>query len=136
MPLHTTNYTNTFIAAADDCPLTAGARPPERAVPTVATLQYRMVAENPYRFTSDEVLFAVAAEKKGWEESQHEEERHRFFSQGQACFRASPLGKSYGWGTHHDAHGRVALYGLGTPDYDRLRNDPSLTQVKAMKSSR
>ncbi|MCS5723030.1 DUF6157 family protein [Herbiconiux sp. CPCC 203407] len=60
----------------------------------------------------------------------------RFFAKGQPCLRASPLGKRYGWGTHHDLEARVALYALGTADYDRLLNDPALIQKAAMRSSR
>ena len=136
MNQHTTNYTNTFIAVADDCPVAAGAVPPQRSSPTLATLQYQLMAENPYRYNSDEVLFSVAAQKNGWAPEQLDEERHRLFSKGQPCLRSSPLGKSYGWGSHHDALGRVAVYPLGSPEYERLRADPSLKQLKAMKSSR
>lgn len=136
MEQHTTNYINTFISVADDSPVVAGAVPPERTTPTLAALQHRLMAENPYRYTSDEVLFTVAAMRNGWLPEQLEEERHRFFSKGQPCLRSSPLGKVYGWGTHHDALGRVALYSLGSPEYQRLQADPTLKQLKAMRSSR
>lgn len=131
-----TNYTNTFIAAADDCPVASGTVPPERTVPTVATLVYQMITGHPYRYTSDEVLFSVFAQRKNLPADQIEEERHRWLSQGQPCLRACPLGKTYGWGIHHDAQSKVALYPLGSEEYRRLNADPSLVQLKAMKSAR
>jgi len=134
--LHTTNYTNTFIAVADDCPVSAAVEPPQKAPPTVATRQFELLANHPYRYTSDEVLFAVFAEKKGFGPEELEEERHRWLSKGQPCLRTSPLGKTYGWGIHHDAQARVALYPLGSEDYQRLRQDPGVAQTKAMRSRR
>jgi hypothetical protein len=62
--------------------------------------------------------------------------RERFFSKGQACLRSSPLSKRYGWGTHHDAEGRVALYPVGSAEYERLRTDESLEHLTAMRSKR
>ena len=53
-----------------------------------------------------------------------------------AVMPASPLGKRYGWGTHHDAEGRVALVALGSSDYERLASDSTLTHRQAMRSRR
>ncbi|MEV8267340.1 DUF6157 family protein [Microbacterium sp. NPDC076911] len=133
----TTNYANTFIAVASDCKATTGEVPPVPATrPTVAALQFEFIAEHPYEMTSDEVLFAVYAARNGIADEDLEVERERFFAKDQACFRASPLGKRYGWGTHHDQSGRVALYAVGTAEYERLANEPGLTQKSAMRSSR
>lgn len=133
----TTNYRNTFIAVAPDCPVVTPETPPSSlAKPSVAALQFELVSEHPYELTSDEILFTVHALRAGISEAAIEEERERFFAKDQACLRASPLGKRYGWGTHHDDEGRVALYGVGTAEYDRLANQHDLTQKAAMRSKR
>lgn len=137
MKIHTTNYTNTFIVIADDCPVQSGEVPPAKAdTKTIAGLQYDMVAHNPYRYTSDEVLFQVFADRKDLTEAEYEEARAQFFSKGQPCFRASPLTKRYGWGVHFDKDGKMALYGSHSKEYKELINDPALAVVKAMKSTR
>jgi hypothetical protein len=133
----TTNYINTFIAVAPDCRVaTAEAPPVAAAKPTVAAMQFELILEHPYELTSDEILFAVHTMRAGTAEADLDAERDRFFAKDQACLRASPLGKRYGWGTHHDEQGRVALYGLGTAEYDRLAHNADLTQKAAMRSSR
>ena len=134
--MHSTNYTNAFISVADDCPAETGSVPPEKQDPTVARMQYEMISRNPYRYTSDEVIFAVYAVKSGIESADLEARRAAYFSKGQACLRASALGKRYGWGIHHDAESRVALYPRESEAYDRLSRDPALKQVKAMKGAR
>ncbi|MDO9398319.1 MAG: DUF6157 family protein [Herbiconiux sp.] len=133
----TTDYFDTFIGVAPDSPAVAPTPPPlNPEKPTVAALQFELIAEHPYELTSDDVIFTVHATRAGIAPGDLEAERERFFAKGQPCLRASPLGKRYGWGTHHDARGRVALYGVGTADYERLAADPALTQKVAMRSSR
>lgn len=134
--VHTTNYFNTFLAAADDCAAPAAMVPPERANPTLAWLQFQLLADHPYRWTSDEVLFTVAATRNSWGDHELVPRRAAFFSRGQPCFRSSPLTKTYGWGVHFNAEGRMALVPRDSIEYERLRSDPTLTQVKAMRSSR
>ena len=104
----TTNYVETFIRVAEDCPATIGTMPPSGAWPTVARLQYDLLAEHPYELTSDDVLFRVHATRAGIPEEEQAQARAEFFSKSQACLRSSPLGKRYGWGLHHDADGRRA----------------------------
>ncbi len=132
----TTNYIDTFIAVAPDCRVVAAEPPPVTAKPTVAALQFELLAEHPYELTSDELLFTVHATRAGIADADLAAERERFFAKDQACLRASPLGKRYGWGTHHDEHGRVAIYAVGSADYERLLADDTLTQKAAMRSSR
>lgn len=137
MKIHTTNYTNTFIEVTEDCPAAKGEVPPAKGdAKTVAGMQYEMMSRNPYKFTSDEVFFAVHAQRKDLAESELEEGRREFFSKGQPCFRASPLTKRYGWGVHSDENGRVAIYGVETDEYQRLANNPKLAVVKAMRTGR
>jgi uncharacterized protein DUF6157 len=60
---HTTNCFNTFIRVAEDCPARTGEEPPLRVGnPAVAGLQYRMIAQAPYKYTSDDIIFATSAE--------------------------------------------------------------------------
>lgn len=134
--MHTTNYINTFIEIADDCKVTVGTVPPEKAERTIAQMQYDLIAKNPYKFTSDEVIFAAYAEKNKIAPARFEEERTRFFSKGQACLRASPLGKTYGWGIHANDESKVALYSKGSKEYNKYAANTSLKHLKAMKSSR
>jgi len=133
----TTNYASTFIQVADDCPVTEAEVPRAKAdKATVASLQYDLLAAKPYELTSDDLLFEVHATRRGVTDSDREQARNAFFAKSQACLRASPLGKRYGWGLHHDEHGRVALVGLGTEEYARLAKDDTLKQLKAMRSKR
>ena len=137
MKTHTTNYENTFIAIADDSPATSAEIPPIKANgKTMANLQFEMLKKNPYKFTSDDVLFHVYAERNELEESELKEARELFFSKGQPCFRTSPLTKRYGWGIHNNEEGKIAMYGLGTEEYERFLNDKSIKVVKAMKSGK
>ena len=136
MKIHTTNYENTFIEVADDSPALSGQVPPVKGdSKTVANIQFELVSKNPYKFTSDDVLFQVYAERKDLMESELEEAREQFFSKGQACMRASPLTKRYGWGIHSDQNGKIAMYGLGTEEYKKFKEKSSKV-VKAMKSSK
>lgn len=137
MKEHTTNYYNTFIEIADDCPIEKAEIPPMKAdAKSVANIQFELINKNPYKFTSDDVLFTVFAERKELLEDELENARKEFFSKGQACFRASPLTKRYGWGLHSNAEGKIALYAAGSEEYEKLKNDPSLKKYKAMKSKR
>lgn len=135
--MHTTNYTDTFIAVADDCPVSAAEVPEVRTdKPSVAAMQFELLHGHPYVHTSDDVLFTMHALRNGIPQSEWKEARKVFFSKGQACLRASPLCKRYGFGVHHDAEGRVALVPLGSKEYTAFRNDRNLKQVKAMRSRR
>lgn len=137
MKTHTTNYKNTFILVADDSPATQGQIPPVKENgQTVANMQFEMISKSPYRFTSDDVLFLVFANRKDLTESELDEARIQFFSKGQACMRASPLTKRYGWGIHHNEEGKIALYALESEAYNQFKNDEHLTTVKAMKSGK
>lgn len=99
-------------------------------------MQFDMISKNPYKYTSDEVVFRVFADRNDLVESEYEAARAQFFSKGQPCLRASPLTKRYGWGIHFDHEGKMALYSSESQEYKRFVEDESLKVVKAMKSSR
>ncbi|WAC14083.1 DUF6157 family protein [Dyadobacter pollutisoli] len=137
MKVHTTNYKDAFIQVADDSPAKAGEIPPVKGIEkSVANIQFEMIGENPYKFTSDDVLFHTYAVKKGLEKDELPAERENFFSKGQPCLRASPLTKRYGWGVHSNAEGKVALYSVDSDDYKKFSDDEKLEVVKAMRSKR
>lgn len=137
MKIHTTNYFNTFIEIADDSPTEVGEMPPiKQEAKTVANIQFEMVSKNPYKFTSDDVLFQVFAIRKDLTKSEYKEAREQFFSKGQPCFRASPLTKRYGWGVHYDKEGRMAIYSAESAEYRKMVKDKTLKVIKAMKTNK
>lgn len=137
MKLHTTNYENTFIEVAEDCPAIIGEIPKIKGdTKTVAAIQFEIIRKNPYKFTSDDVLFQVFTDKNDLTKLEHAAAREQFFSKGQACLRASPLTKRYGWGIHNNKEGKIALYGVETPEYQKFLKDENLKVVKAMRTSK
>ena len=135
--IHTTNYPNTFIEIAEDCPANVGEIPPAKGEEkSVANIHFDMIRANPYKYTSDEVVFQVFALKKDLTVGEMDIERTAFFSKGQPCLRASPLGKRYGWGIHHDSEGKVAIFGADSEEYQRFLLDKTLAKTKAMRSKR
>lgn len=132
---HTTNYVNTFIEVSDDCPVEYGVEPPIAENLSIAALHYRLLSDEPYTRTSDDLLFEAHALRKGIDPADADA-RAEFFSKGQACLRASPLSKRYGWGTLHDEQGRVAMFPRDSEEYAALAADPSIEHKRAMRSSR
>lgn len=135
------NYFDTFISVSEDSlALEAKAPQPQGTKKTVAQLHFERLCEQPYRFTQEEILFDVWLVRQEQLADLSEDEqstlREQFFSKGQPCLRTSPLAKSYGWGIRFDAKGRAAAYPVESDDYRRHANDPSLTQLKAMRSRR
>ena len=137
MKTHSTNYQNTFIEIAEDCPAKTGEVPATKGDnKSVANLQFEMLYGNPYKYTSDDVLFSVFATRKGFLKNEWDEQRAEFFSKGQPCFRASPLTKRYGFGIHNDKDGKIAMYGTETKEYANFVKDKTVQKVKAMRSKR
>ena len=133
--MHTTNYVNTLITVSPDTKAVAATAPPTGNA-SVAELQFVMMLGHDYELTSDDVIFEVFAERKGIAGEDRKAARDQFFSNGQSCLRTSPLAKSYGWGIHADAEGRVALVPMGSSRYDALINDDVTVKRAAMKTSR
>jgi hypothetical protein len=137
MKTHTTNYFDTFIEIAEDTKASCAEKPKSKGDSrTVAEMQYEMISRNPYRFTSDEVLFEIFAKRNDVSETEKENARNAYFSKGQACFRASPLTKTYGFGVHFDAEGKMAIYPMESEQYEKFINDNAIKKLKAMRSSR
>ncbi|MEO6879331.1 MAG: DUF6157 family protein [Mycobacteriaceae bacterium] len=133
--MHTTNYANTLITVSPDTKAVAATVPPTGRG-SVAELQFAMMHDHDYTLTSDDVIFGVLVERKGVLADELEAARDQFFAKGQPCLRTSPLAKTYGWGIHADAQGRVALVPMGSSAYDALVNDNATVKRPAMKASR
>lgn len=93
-----TNRPNTFITVSPDSPATKGETPAKAG--SVAALQYALLAAEPYAWTSDDLLFEVHARRHEIAPEERAAARHMFFAKPQACLRASPLVKTFGWGLH------------------------------------
>lgn len=132
-----TNYINTFIEVAEDCAAAKAEIPPQKGnEKTAANIQFDLISQNPYLYSSDDVLFQVFAEKNNISEKEYTIAREKFFSKGQPCFRASPLTKRYGFGLHANQDGKIAIYGIETTEYQNFLIDNSIKKVKAMRSSK
>jgi hypothetical protein len=129
-----TNYVNTFITASADTMATKGTEPTRAG--SIAQIQYSLLAAKPYHYTSDDLLFEVHAIRKGIARKDRPQARAAFFARSQACLRASPLVKQFGWGLHHDGNARVAAYGVETADYRELSKRAGVKVVPGMRSSR
>ena len=58
--MKSTNYYNTLIEVAEDCTATRGEVPRLRAgKQTIAGMQFEKIYDDPYQFTSDEILFSI-----------------------------------------------------------------------------
>ncbi|RYF97246.1 MAG: hypothetical protein EOO00_00670 [Chitinophagaceae bacterium] len=135
--MHTTNYQDTFIEVAEDCPVTTAEIPvAKNGKPTIASMQYDIISKHPYKYTSDDVVFNAFAQKNELTKAEMPAEKEKFFSKGQPCLRASPLTKRYGWGVHSDAKGRVAIYGLESKEYEKMSKDKELMHLKGMRSKK
>lgn len=137
MKVHSTNYTNAFIEVADDTPAREGEMPPVKGdARTIANIQFDILYEHPYEFTSDDVIFQAYVIKQGLKKTELKAAREQFFSKGQPCLRTSPLARRYGWGIHHDAESKVAIYPLGSKEYQKFVKDKKLEHTMAMRTSR
>jgi len=137
------NYYRTLIAVADDCPVTKSVVPAERGgKATVAVIQYEMIAEHPHEHTQEDILFETWLRRQDLPEKPSKAAaarlRREFFAKPQACLRASPLPKKYGWGLLFDGEGRVALCPMESEAYRRVVEGKSggVTVLKALRSSR
>lgn len=126
--MKTTNYRDTLVTVSSDTPVTVGTIPEKPG--SVAGAQHALLADKPYSLTSDDLLHAAHVARGG------EKDRETFFAKPQACLRASPLVKQFGWGIHHDGEGRIALVAMESEDYARLLADPAVKKTPGMRRSR
>lgn len=135
-------YTNTFIQVAPDSPAISGIVPEVKGESkSVAVLEHELLSSHPYTFTNEELIFEVHVRRLGLSESEvkacRQELWDALFSKSHACMRASSLTKRYGWGVHYDERGKMALYPLGSDEYQRFTRDTDgLKLLAAMRSKR
>ena len=79
-------------------------------------MQYELLKNNPYKFTSDEMIFLLHVMRNQIPDEQKDMERERLFSKGQACMRSSGLSKNQ--------NSKMAIYGVDSKEYSELKNDP------------
>jgi hypothetical protein len=135
------SYVETMIRVAPDSPTQTAIIPTGKdGKKTVAVLEYELLMGEPYTDTQDKVQFAVHAMHKNISDTKLEahlpELYAAFVAKPRACFRASPLPKKYGWGVHYDFQGRIALYAVNSPEYQRLTQLEGTKQLLAMRSSK
>lgn len=130
----TTNYTEAFITVSPDSTATAGTTPTKAG--SIAQIQHELLTRQPYHYTSDDLLFEVHAIRQGIAAKDRKPAREAFFAKPQACLRASPLVKQFGWGLHHDADAKVAAYGVGSETYREFSARADLKIVAGMRSKR
>ncbi|WP_420271412.1 DUF6157 family protein, partial [Bacillus paramycoides] len=104
--------------------------------PTIASIEYDLIKNNPYKFTQEDVQFKTYLIKNQIEEENTDELRKQFFSKSMACFRASPLVKNYGLGIHYNDQGKIAIYDIKSEIYNQLPNQDKITKLKGMRSKR
>ena len=127
--MKTTNIPNSFISVAEDCPAFMAEIPPAREPKSIPQIEYEMLIDNPYNYTSDDVLYVANAERR-------DIARDDFFARIQPDFRLSPLTQRYGWGVHTDENGKIALYAVDSAEYEMFAHNTSLTQMKGNRSKR
>ncbi len=132
--MHSTNYTDTLILPSEDCRVDVATVPEKEG--SVAQMLYERIAHEPYSLQSDDLLSTVAAVRKDIPEEEHDLFRAQYFSKGQACLRASPLVKSFGWAVHHDKDARIALVDPNSARFQELSQDASIKQVTGMRNKR
>jgi hypothetical protein len=133
------NYIDTFIMIADDCPTSKGIVPTvkEGKPKPIHTIQYELISENPYKYTQEDILFFVYAERNSISKTD-KKSREDFFKKGQPCLRSSALTKKYGWGVHFDNLGKAALYSADSNEYKKfVENKANVTKlIKAMRNKK
>jgi hypothetical protein len=136
------NYYDTFIRVAPDCLVSEAVVPTgRREARSVPQIEYELLAENPYTFTQEELLFAVHVQRQGIGEGERKARRaalrEEFFGKPRACLRASLLPKRYGWGLHFDAEGRVALVAVQSDEYRAFAEGKGVgTVLAALRNKR
>jgi hypothetical protein len=130
------NYYDTFITVSRDCPAESSTVPPDKKIgKTKPGIEFELVANRPYVYTQEELLYEVHIRHKEIPEEEIEtrgtQVRDEFFQKPMACLRASMLPKKYGWGIHFNAEGKLALIPMESPEYRRFV-DGEIKNVKLL----
>ncbi|WP_410771760.1 DUF6157 family protein [Fontibacillus sp. BL9] len=135
------SYKNTFILVSPDCPAVKGIVPVSaKENKPVHLIQYELLTEHPYRYDYPELLLETHIRHKqiSSEEMNRrgQEIRDELFAKKHACLRASALPKKFGWGVHYDDDGRIAIYGMDSPEYKSFADsaDTGIQLLLGMRS--
>lgn len=133
-------YTSTFIQIAPDSEATTGLVPESnRKTTPIHVIEYRLLSEKPYHFNHEDLIFEVYLIRQGISDEERAARgdaiRAELFRKEHPCLRASALTKRYGWGAHYDENGKIALYGVDSPEYRQLA-ETAPNQLFAMRSKR
>jgi hypothetical protein len=113
------DYRDTFITVSPDSTAWRG-QVPSVDGPSVASETFELISAHPYRWRASDVIFTVWANLRRLPKAARRQVRAEFFARPQACLRSSELGRRYGWGIHADHDGRIAIYAVGTSEYESL----------------
>lgn len=129
-------YTNTFIIAADDCPVST-AQNPSRGKDTLtrAEIEYNLLTQEPYSCDHLDFTYLVHNRHKA-QSGATPQSRHEFHAKGQPCMRASALVKRYGYGAHYNSTGKIAIYPMESPTYKKFSESNATTVLKGMRNKR
>jgi hypothetical protein len=137
------SYVNTFIKVAADCPVEHSVVPvAKKEAKSAHMIQYELLTERPYFYGHESLIYAVHLLHKGIPLDESADfllqVREELFKKSHPCLRASMLPKKYGWGVHYNEDGRIAIYGMETPQYQEFldQGDDKLQVLNAMRNKR
>ncbi|MBK0401647.1 hypothetical protein I5M27_01540 [Adhaeribacter sp. BT258] len=135
------SYKNAFVKVSEDCPVTVAEIPVAKNGKRPAHfIQYEILTRNPYRFGHEELIWEVYVQQKEIPkevlETEGEEIKAQLFSKGHPCMRASALVKRYGFGAHYDEAGKIAVYPLGSSEYQQLLAQENVKVLPGMRSKK
>ena len=88
------NYYNTLITVSADCPVERGMIPPDKkSGRTKSSIEYELIANHPYTYTQEEILYEVHVRHKEIPEEElvkrgNELARDGFYQKPMPCLRA------------------------------------------------
>ncbi|MFK7804685.1 MAG: DUF6157 family protein [Anaerolineae bacterium] len=135
------SYKNTFIEISPDSAATKSLAPTStRTKKPAHIIQYELLTQNPYTFNHEELVFEVYVRHKEIPEAEladyHDKIWHELHSKGHPCMRASTLTKKFGWGSHYNSEGKIALYGMDSSEYANFVEDEETKNLLGMRSKR
>jgi hypothetical protein len=137
------NYYDTFITVSTDCPAERGMVPPDKkSGSTRPSIEFELVANQPYVYTQEELLYEVHIRHKNISEEELSARGAQiwdeFFQKPMPCLRASMLPKKYGWGIHFNTAGKLALVPVESPEYQHFieGDHGSIKVLPAMRNNK
>lgn len=135
------NYDNAFILVAPDSTVTHATVPLVKgSAKSIPALEHELLSQHPYRYTQEELQFAVHLEREGISAAEanatHNQLWAEFFSKPRACLRGSSLPKKYGRGLHFDSEGKIVLVAGESKDYQKFSKGKNLKVMPALRSTR